>query len=126
MRSPRVIIAATTVATCFLYPAAASAQADRDSGNYLLEPCRAVAEGNLHPDDLFDEGVCAGKLQAFAWDANGLEDQVFRSCRPAAVSIVQLAKVVVAYLDQHPERLHESFNGLALEALAHAWPCPTR
>jgi hypothetical protein len=35
----------------------------------------------------------------------------------------QLVRVVVAYIDQRPARLHESFLNLALEALTDAWPC---
>jgi Rap1a immunity proteins len=35
----------------------------------------------------------------------------------------QAVKAVVAYIDQHPERLHERFEVLALEAMQQAWPC---
>jgi hypothetical protein len=35
----------------------------------------------------------------------------------------QLVRVVVAYIDARPERMHESFAVVALEALQAAWPC---
>jgi hypothetical protein len=31
---------------------------------------------------------------------------------------------VLRYLEQHPERTHESFGVLAVQALRLAWPCP--
>jgi hypothetical protein len=35
----------------------------------------------------------------------------------------QAVGVVVRYIDQRPERMHEKFMTLALEALQQAWPC---
>jgi hypothetical protein len=31
--------------------------------------------------------------------------------------------VVVKYIDERPERMHERFTKLAYEALKAAWPC---
>jgi hypothetical protein len=31
--------------------------------------------------------------------------------------------VVVAYIERRPQRMHEDFGVLAVEALHEAWPC---
>jgi Rap1a immunity proteins len=40
------------------------------------------------------------------------------------VPVGQLARIVVKWLRDHPERLHEPRSGLVLEALRDAFPCP--
>ena len=45
-------------------------------------------------------------------------------CLPKEViTIDQGVRVVVAYIDARPERLHERFASLAFQALIAAWPC---
>jgi len=39
------------------------------------------------------------------------------------VTTVQSVAVVVKYIEARPERMHELFGVLALEALTAAWPC---
>jgi hypothetical protein len=34
-----------------------------------------------------------------------------------------MVRVVVAYIEARPARVHEDFRNLALEALREAWPC---
>jgi hypothetical protein len=50
-----------------------------------------------------------------------------RSCpsdiAPAGEIHGQSIRVVVKYIDDRPERQHEDFMALALEALRAAWPC---
>ena len=36
---------------------------------------------------------------------------------------MQVIRVIVAYIDKRPERMHEDFALLTLEALKNAWPC---
>ncbi len=38
-------------------------------------------------------------------------------------TVGQEVRVVVAYIDARPARMHEPFIALALEALQKAWPC---
>src|SRR5258708_1979768 len=42
---------------------------------------------------------------------------------PYGPTIDQFVKVVVAYIEARPARMHEQFEGLTLEALRAAWPC---
>jgi Rap1a immunity proteins len=39
------------------------------------------------------------------------------------VTTVQSVAVVVKYIEARPQRMHEPFGKLALEALTAAWPC---
>jgi Rap1a immunity proteins len=102
----------------------ASAQQDMNSGNYLLEVCRAVAvqQSTVPWADSIKAGICIGRLEALAWIAPEMTGAL-RSCPPAAVNNSQLAKVVVSYMDRHPAHLHEIFLGLSLSAFHEAWPC---
>jgi hypothetical protein len=42
---------------------------------------------------------------------------------PDGVTTGQEVRVVIAYIDARPARMHEDFRSLALEALRAAWPC---
>jgi hypothetical protein len=44
-------------------------------------------------------------------------------CSPQNVWREQRIRVVVAFIDARPARMHEDFRQLALEALMGAWPC---
>jgi hypothetical protein len=90
-----------------------------ESANYLMDGCRAVADGTVgtaaaDPDNAFRAGMCLGELYTL---------RQFTLCAPQAVTVGQVAKVVLAYLDRHPEKLHEKFVVLAATALAQTWPC---
>jgi hypothetical protein len=91
----------------------------------LIDACRVIAGTTpTEHKSLQEEGVCLGKIEALNWVAPMLYDENLRSCVPTDVTNVQMAKIIVAYLDQNADRLREPFDGLALEALAHAWRCP--
>jgi len=120
MRHGLIIATAIVFIGC---PANAQEQRTR-SGNDLIEACRSVAGVTIPtPDNSLQAGVCLGKIEALNWLAPGQQDDRLRSCVPSNVTPQQMAKVVVAYLDQNRDRLREPFEGLALEALARTWPC---
>ena len=64
----------------------------------------------------FEEGRCTGIVK-------GLLFAAFDVCKPARTTQGQAVRVVVKYIDDRPERLHENFKTLAAEALQAAWPC---
>jgi hypothetical protein len=102
----------------------ADAQQNSESGNAMIDACRIVASGNVPaPDHALQAGTCLGELDALNWIAPVMGSDVIRACIPTTTSRQELAKVVVDYLDQNADRLRESFQGLALEALAGRWPC---
>jgi hypothetical protein len=99
---------------------------DTHSANYLLEGCRVVATGGTPTNNLmFQATMCMGELQAIKFFASsiGSPNSPVRACPPREADVFQVAKVVVAYLDKNPARLHEVFLGLAYTAIAEAWPC---
>ncbi|MGA2891328.1 MAG: Rap1a/Tai family immunity protein [Xanthobacteraceae bacterium] len=94
------------------------------SGKDLIHACQLVADGTPPtPDDALLTGVCLGEIEALNWIALGIHNERLRSCAPTMVTRSQLAKVVVAYLQQNAAQLREPFQSLALEALARIWPC---
>ena len=91
-------------------PVTGHAQEDFMSANRVMTGCRAfIAESSV---DLFLQGVCLGVVTATAG-----------SCLPSGVTVGQEVRVVAAYIDARPTRLHEDFRVLTLEALQDAWPC---
>ncbi len=46
------------------------------------------------------------------------------TCIPDEASVAQLARVVVKWLREHPEKLHELKSFVVIEALKSAFPCP--
>jgi hypothetical protein len=94
---------------------------DVDSANWVLPGCKAFAENR--PDLLaFRQGICAGAITALTFIGSSLPEG-YRTCPPKTATHGQKIRVVIRYLEQQPERLHEPFNGLVLEALSSAWPC---
>lgn len=100
------------------------AQPDPFSANQVMKGCRAfVAKTD---SDVFLGGICVGTISTLATTINTLEKTAkgFTGiCLPKAVTIGQEVRVVVAYIDARPNRLHEDFADLALEALRNALPC---
>jgi hypothetical protein len=98
-------------------------QAQR-SGNELRDPCAAAA----NREKSIEAGQCIGFLNGFQQMAAMLEPVagVKLACLPDGSTPTQLAKVVVRYLDQHPEKLHLPAAQLVYDATAEAFPCPTQ
>jgi Rap1a immunity proteins len=94
------------------------------SGNAVLESCRRLAmlKAPISTEDAFLMGECGGMTRTLV----AIEDQLSpnaRFCLPEAVTFQQANKVFVAFLDAHPERLHELSTVLAMNAFRAAWPC---
>lgn len=119
------LFSALLVLTLRVQVSAASAQELSKTGRDLVEACRALATGEKPPaDNAFQIGTCLGEIKALNWLAPGVADPNLRSCVPANVTDIEIASIIVDYLDRNPDRLREPFQGLALEALAGTWPCP--
>jgi hypothetical protein len=92
----------------------------------LNEACKEIGFGSpLKPDDLLQVGVCLGEIEALNFVAQGLGNERLRACIPTGITRLEKLRVVVVFFDQNHDRLREPFEVLALEALAHSWPCPT-
>ena len=95
----------------------AQRSASAGSANYTVPGCRdGMAGENRQP---FRQGLCGGIVQTILYFGR----TSFNVCMPEGVTMGEAITVVVAYIDQRPERMHERFETLALEALQHVWPC---
>jgi hypothetical protein len=101
-----------------------SAQMDYDSGNFMLPHCKAALEGaSAGPRLNVWAGQCAGVINGLRWIGSSIEGGD-KFCPPQRVPPAQEQRVVILYMEQHPEQLHLDFKVLALRALQQAWPCP--
>jgi hypothetical protein len=104
---------------------------DTQSANTIMRGCRSLVSDSTidDPTDSFLAGICAGTIDALAYEASMLtlssapapHAEVF--CIPKETKIDQQIRVVVKYIEARPERMHERFALLALLALIEAWPC---
>ena len=91
-----------------------------DSANFLLPGCKALGrERESTPE--WRRILCLAYIQGLVSGAGGKE-----TCPPKEVTGDQVVAVVVKYIEARPERLHEHFGKLALEALKAAWPCSAK
>jgi hypothetical protein len=113
----RLVAMATAVVLGYL-PASAQEQEGRvfDTGNDLWSHCSGKGDAHF--------GLCAGFVVGIA-DAMSNVTGILgrRACIPLPVSRGQAIDVVKQFLEQHPEKRHETAVSLAAEALAGAFPC---
>ena len=98
------------------------------SGNKMLEFCRAglTSNSDLTAEDAVYGPTCFG----FAAGINDSQS-VFVAfgavhafwCMPEGVSLSQLARVIVKYMEEHPEELHFAAGDLAAHAFMDTFPC---
>jgi hypothetical protein len=93
---------------------------DVDSANYMLPLCKRSLGTSQISDPVLtvEHGRCAGFIQGIVF---GMEGRDF--CLPKGIINRQSVAVVVKYIEARPERTHENFGLLAVEALSAAWPC---
>jgi hypothetical protein len=95
------------IAACTLHlgQPQALAQSDRIfSANYVMPGCRLHMTDS--DDQPFLQGLCSGLVRAtfyFGRSHLGI-------CNPSGVTVGQSIRVVVAYIDQRPARMHEPFE----------------
>ena len=90
----------------------------------IFRGCKALVEDQAPNAELFRLGnICAGIVIGFASVGQYLSPPEWQFCAPATSNAQQLAQVVVKYIEAHPQRIHEDFRRLTVEALHDAWPC---
>src|SRR4051812_12219896 len=106
-----------------LVPVSGSGEEKALSGEVLLKHCEsALQEG---APQSFEAGVCIGILQTLAYMQPLLDPKYGKAgyCLPPGSPHEQEVRVVVTYLQSHPERRQEEGSTLALDALHQAFPC---
>lgn len=106
-----------------LMPGAAATETPTVSGAVLLKHCEAALLDRAPRS--FDAGVCVGVLQTLTYIQPLLDPRYGKAsyCLPQGLAEQQEVRVVVTYLQSHPERLQEEGQTLALDALHQAFPC---
>jgi hypothetical protein len=116
----RVLLATSLAACLALTPDVAMSQ-DPYSANAVLRGCRLnPGEAATTPIDVYDFAFCSGEVIALIQISDALQNPI---CMPREATVDQAKQVILQYLDKVPERIHEGFALLAVEALRHAWPC---
>jgi Rap1a immunity proteins len=91
------------------------------TGNSSLAGCKAMiasSEGtyNFSQKEMFEIGYCTGVAATLL----NIEGDV-KWCPPDKATNLQLIRVIVAYLEAHPDKLNEGFIFLAMDALTQSW-----
>jgi hypothetical protein len=98
-------------------------------GNGLLARCTTV----IDPSDQTDRLAFADAASCFAFIRGFLNGHTAAVklgsaepliCAPGKLSVLEARRVVVEYLEDHPEKLHEPDGVLVYYALREAFPCP--
>jgi hypothetical protein len=99
---------------------AEAAEGESNSANSLLPLCKGFLDATkrVNPSDA---GYCAGLVDGLA----SLGRRVTVPCwnPPAKSTVGERVRVVVRYIEAHPQKAHELFVDLAIEALHEEWPC---
>ncbi|MGA6937277.1 MAG: Rap1a/Tai family immunity protein [Pseudolabrys sp.] len=131
MKPSSLVLAAACIA---MLVTTGHAQPKPYSANEVMKGCRAFIaktkwerEASDAFSDAFIRGICVGTVSTLAGTAVSLEraaEGTTGVCmRAGEVTVNQQVRVVAAYIDARPNRLHEDFRVLALEAFRDAWPC---
>jgi len=83
---------------------------------------------NSSSKDMFGAGYCVGLVQGIketsrVYKATGRSDAPLMCLPQAGLQNGQAVRVVVRYLNDHPQNLHDDETLLATAALRDAFPC---
>ena len=111
-----------------------AAAEDTSSATYILPGCQDFL--NLNQPQTDRQGFCAGTVAGISFVGKDLrrlrpsypsESDAVTGLHcldiPEKVTLMQLVRGVIAYIEARPQSMLESFNDLALEDLRTAWPC---
>jgi hypothetical protein len=94
-----------------------------DKGTDAQKSCQLLVQNSFRDQsEARSAGACEGMIETAAMFSSNLPANV-RGCPPAQGSILQSAKVLLRYLDNHPDRVNEPGITIAIEAFRDAWPC---
>ena len=117
MKRHAIGIAAALALLCQQDMAVADPKRDIVSANYVMPGCWELVSGSHR--ELGLQGLCSG-IVGMMFNFEQLHPG---TCFPDGSNVEQAIRVVIRYIDRQPERMHESFVELALEAMREAWPC---
>jgi hypothetical protein len=114
----RVLLGAVFCVLGIILSGSPAAAQDARSANYWLPHCKEFSVAKYSALSF----SCAGQVLALM-QTGPLLRPTFAFCVPSGVTGEQATQVVVRILEAEPEKLQESFVGLAMGALRQTWPC---
>jgi hypothetical protein len=112
----RTTIIGATVLLSTVMCSNVAAEMENVSGALLKNLCTTYVD---RPASTFD-GMCIG----YVVGVMSVVEYTHYYCRPVKSTHSQATLVVRKYLSEHPEKLHLDADGLVLDALIEAFPCP--
>ena len=91
------------------------------TGNELLAQCNHALGEKPGPRDTAAASACRSLVRSVL-DMASLTRSL-EVCSPGDVTVIQAVRVVVSYLEGHPEELYQRDTTLTLRALRRAFPC---
>ncbi len=91
------------------------------TGNELLARCGHALGEQPGPRDIAAASACRSLVRSVL-DMASLARSL-GVCSPDEVTVIQAVRVVVSYLNAHPEELYQRDTTLTLRALQRAFPC---
>jgi hypothetical protein len=126
VRKMRALIVGLTLFTVSM----SSYGSDRlGDGNYLLGQCQELEKVDKGGDfDLAKFNYCFAVIKGVrdAVDVYSSDEKVpfyLRACPPTEMQLGQAARIVIKFLKENPDRLHEPDSHLAMSAYWGAYPC---
>ncbi|HEY1137420.1 MAG TPA: Rap1a/Tai family immunity protein [Xanthomonadaceae bacterium] len=110
-------------------------RAGSDDGNQLLSDCKMMlriadgeALGKETLDNIHRASSCVGRMQGIIttstmYEASGRLKERLICLPPEGMNNGQAGRVVVKYLESHPDKLHKNGTMLAFFAIVEAFPC---
>lgn len=119
----RALLIVLVGAVLGLLPVSGAAEEPALSGDVLLKHCESALKEQTPQS--FGAGFCVGMLRTLTYIQPLLDSQYGKAgyCLPQGLNDEQEVRIVVTYLQSHPERLKEEGQTLALDALHQAFPC---
>lgn len=103
---------------------AVRSETDHDSGNSLLAECSEAIRA-VDGDGVYDVNAltCAAYISGFSHALLAAQTTRKWACLPDDATVGQLTRIVVKYLNNNLEKLHDGKALLVMNALANAFPC---
>jgi hypothetical protein len=102
-----------------------SAESRTSDGNEFLRHCTEFVK-EYAESELFKAGSCYGFIEGYleTWSISQPTPTLLSHCFPeTGVPNIQIARIIIKYLQDHPERLHYGRAVLLDIALNKAFPC---
>lgn len=96
------------------------------TGNDLLEYCSAKVDRRPYLNGVCDGYIYGTHDTLMDMFTSFPKETILHYCPPKEVTTGQIAKVVMKYLEKHPEQLHEKADFLIHKAVQKAFPCPEK